>query len=331
MSQDEEGKLFVGGVAQITTPEKMQQYFSKFGEVVESTILVDKETGNHRGFGFVKFKNPQIIDTVLQSRPHVLDGKQIDPKPCTPKEIQKQKKLAEKEHIQKYRVFIGGLTQSMTADNVKAFFEKFGPVTEVVFAIHKESKQNKGFGFVTFEKESSATEAVNAHFHDIEGKRVEAKKAEPRERMRSIFQTAKQGGGAGGDNNMMMQNNSNMGYGPGPNYGGGQMPWMGGYSMGPSGGYMPPTNMDSGYGTYGGAGYGYSSNGNYSSANYSAGNYTSGNYSSSNYASGYDGSSYGGGYSDMGKYPPQQSNYSSAKATSRPSGQDSRGYHPYKR
>jgi len=252
MNQDEEGKLFVGGIAQVTTAEKMQHYFSKFGEVVESTLLIDKVTGNHRGFGFIKFKNPDVVNSVLNSRPHKIDGKEVDPKLCTPKEIQKQKKLAEKDHTQRFKIFIGGLTQNMTTDEVKKYFEKFGPVSDVVFSLHKESQQNKGFGFVTFENENSASEAVKVHFHDIGGKRVEAKKAEPRERIRSFFHTVKQSGG----DNMMMQNQNStpsMAYGTSANYSAPPMPWAGGYPQAPSSGYMPP--MD-GYGTYGAYGTG---------------------------------------------------------------------------
>ncbi|PWA21082.1 hypothetical protein CCH79_00009362 [Gambusia affinis] len=38
-----------------------------------------------------------------------------------------------------------------------------------------------GFGFITFEAEQSVDQAVNMHFHDIMGKKVEVKKAEPRD------------------------------------------------------------------------------------------------------------------------------------------------------
>ena len=298
MKQEEDGKMFVGGVSWATTAEKMQQYFSKFGEVIESSIMKDKSTGQSRGFGFVKFKDPASVLMVLKApRPHVLDSKHIDPKPCTPRDIQIQKKEAEMEHIVKYKIFIGGLTQNMTIDEVKNYFEKFGPTTEVVFALHKGSELNKGFGFVTYEKESSATVAVEQHFHDIGGKRVEAKRAQPREKMRSVSQTVKK---SAGDN--LMQDPS-MYYGTNASFGGPPMSWYMG--MGPPGGYNMP--VDSGYGTYstGSSGYGYS------------------------YGSGYTASS-APNYSDMGKYS-QPSSYSNSKAPSRTSGNDSRSFHPYKR
>lgn len=299
MKQEEDGKMFVGGVSWATTAEKLQQYFSKFGEVIESSIMKDKSTGQSRGFGFVKFKDPASVLTVLNApRPHVLDSKNIDPKPCTPREIQVQKKEAEMEHIVKYKIFIGGLTQNMTVDEVRNYFEKFGPTTEVVFALHKGPEvKNKGFGFVTYEKEKSATDAVEKHFHDIGGKRVEAKRAQPREKMRSVPSTAKKSDGDNimRDHDMYYNANANFGCSPMSWYMG--MTTPGGYSM----------SSGSGYGTYhpGNSSYGY------------------------NYGTGYN-SSPVSSYSDMGKYP-QQASYFSSKAPSHSSGSESKSYHPYKR
>uniref|UniRef100_UPI00358FF75A DAZ-associated protein 1-like isoform X3 n=1 Tax=Myxine glutinosa TaxID=7769 RepID=UPI00358FF75A len=40
----------------------------------------------------------------------------------------------------------------------------------------------QGFGFISFEDEQSVDQAVNMHYHDIMNKKVEVKRAEPRER-----------------------------------------------------------------------------------------------------------------------------------------------------
>nr|2DH8_A Chain A, DAZ-associated protein 1 [Homo sapiens] len=85
---DEIGKLFVGGLDWSTTQETLRSYFSQYGEVVDCVIMKDKTTNQSRGFGFVKFKDPNCVGTVLASRPHTLDGRNIDPKPCTPRGMQ---------------------------------------------------------------------------------------------------------------------------------------------------------------------------------------------------------------------------------------------------
>jgi len=39
--------------------------------------MKNQTTGKSRGFGFVTFRDPQCVETVLLSGPHVLDGRQV--------------------------------------------------------------------------------------------------------------------------------------------------------------------------------------------------------------------------------------------------------------
>jgi RNA recognition motif-containing protein len=48
-------KLFVGGLAWATTDVTLKEAFSKHGQVREARVVLDKETGRSRGFGFVTF------------------------------------------------------------------------------------------------------------------------------------------------------------------------------------------------------------------------------------------------------------------------------------
>lgn len=43
--------------------------------------MKDKTTNQSRGFGFVKFKDPNCVRTVLETKPHNLDGRNVS-KPC---------------------------------------------------------------------------------------------------------------------------------------------------------------------------------------------------------------------------------------------------------
>lgn len=44
---------------------------------MDCVIMKDKTTNQSRGFGFVKFKDPNCVGTVLASRPHTLDGRNV--------------------------------------------------------------------------------------------------------------------------------------------------------------------------------------------------------------------------------------------------------------
>ncbi|KAM5193673.1 DAZ-associated protein 1 isoform 5-T6 [Mantella aurantiaca] len=199
-SGDEIGKLFVGGLDWSTTQETLRTYFSQYGEVVDCVIMKDKTTNQSRGFGFVKFKDPNCVGTVLASRPHTLDGRNIDPKPCTPRGMQperprpregSQQKSPRIESNKSNKIFVGGIPHNCGEAELRDYFKRFGVVTEVVMIYDAEKQRPRGFGFITFEDEQSVDQAVNMHFHDIMGKKVEVKRAEPRD---SKNQTSGPGG-----------------------------------------------------------------------------------------------------------------------------------------
>jgi len=181
--QDEAGKIFIGGIHRSTTQDGLKHYFEKFGEVTICKLMIDKETGNSRGFGFVTYADPACIGQVMASKPHTLDGKIIDPKPCSPKHVLQQKKLGA-QFPKTHKVFLGGISMEATEEDVKAHFIKYGNVVEVNFVVDKtdSTRPHKGFGFVTFEEESSVDQAVAKHYHIIKDKRTEAKRAETKDK-----------------------------------------------------------------------------------------------------------------------------------------------------
>ncbi|GLT44871.1 hypothetical protein SLA2020_187450 [Shorea laevis] len=52
-------KLFVGGLAWETPTGEMRRYFEQFGEILEAVIIMDKNTGKSKGYGFVTFRDPE--------------------------------------------------------------------------------------------------------------------------------------------------------------------------------------------------------------------------------------------------------------------------------
>lgn len=58
----------------------LHQYFLKFGELTDCVVIKNPQTKLSRCFGFVQFTIPAIADHVVESRPHIIDGKEIDVK-----------------------------------------------------------------------------------------------------------------------------------------------------------------------------------------------------------------------------------------------------------
>ncbi|KZT23186.1 RNA-binding domain-containing protein [Neolentinus lepideus HHB14362 ss-1] len=77
-------KLFIGGLAGSVTSESMREFFSQFGKVIDSTVMLDRETGRSKGFGFVSFEDADVTP-ILGFGKLEIDGKLIDVKLAEPR------------------------------------------------------------------------------------------------------------------------------------------------------------------------------------------------------------------------------------------------------
>ena len=140
---DEKGKIFVGGLSWDTTHATMLKYFSRYGEVIDCVVMKNPNTGKSRGFGFVTFKDPSCVETVLSSGPHVLDSRQIDPKPCNPRSMNKVQGGKNAENSKK-KIFIGGLPANVTETQIKEHFNQYGNVVDVVIMFDQLKERSRG-------------------------------------------------------------------------------------------------------------------------------------------------------------------------------------------
>ena len=88
------------------------------------------------------------------------------------------------------KIFVARLSETITADDLKEHFEKFGPVTDVYIP-----KPFRSFAFVTFQ-ESKIAQSLFGKDHLIKGVSVHIGSAQPR-----MKQGHDQHGGGGGGGN----------------------------------------------------------------------------------------------------------------------------------
>ncbi|KAI4298338.1 hypothetical protein L6164_031911 [Bauhinia variegata] len=81
---DVEFRCFVGGLAWATDNDALQSAFSPYGEIIESKVINDRETGRSRGFGFVTFASEQAMRDAIDA----MNGKELDGRNITVNEAQ---------------------------------------------------------------------------------------------------------------------------------------------------------------------------------------------------------------------------------------------------
>lgn len=155
-------------------PAIFVKHFGQYGEIVDSVIMKDKHTSQPRGFGFITYSNPAVVDKVIEDI-HVINGKQVEIKRTIPKDSMQSKDFKTK------KIFVGGLPPALTEDDFKDFFAKYGAVVDHQIMRDHQTKHSRGFGFIVLGSEQVVDDLLaNGNMIDLAGSKVEIKKAEPK-------------------------------------------------------------------------------------------------------------------------------------------------------
>jgi len=75
---DQNNKIFVGNLPWSIKTDQLRDLFSQFGEIVEATVIEDRQTGRSKGFGFVTFKTTEAVEAaVAEMHEKEVDGRNI--------------------------------------------------------------------------------------------------------------------------------------------------------------------------------------------------------------------------------------------------------------
>lgn len=70
-------KLFIGSLAWATTDDSLKDFFSQAGTVESANVIMDRETGRSKGFGFVEMSSDEEAKKAIDE----LNGKELDGRP----------------------------------------------------------------------------------------------------------------------------------------------------------------------------------------------------------------------------------------------------------
>jgi RNA recognition motif-containing protein len=71
-------RLYVGNLSYETDTETLRQAFSASGEVTDAHVVMDRESGRSRGFGFVTMATPDLARKAIEMmNGSMLDGRAI--------------------------------------------------------------------------------------------------------------------------------------------------------------------------------------------------------------------------------------------------------------
>jgi len=79
-------KLFVGSLSYSVTDDQLQDAFAAFGTVVSAKVIMDRETGRSKGFGFVEMSSEDEAQAAIKE----MNGKDVGGRAVTVSEARPQ-------------------------------------------------------------------------------------------------------------------------------------------------------------------------------------------------------------------------------------------------
>ena len=79
-------KLFIGSLDYATTDVQLEELFATVGKVLSAKVIVDRMSGQGKGFGFVEMENEEAAKAAMTQ----LDGSQLNGRQIAVKEAKPQ-------------------------------------------------------------------------------------------------------------------------------------------------------------------------------------------------------------------------------------------------
>lgn len=156
-------KLFIGQVPRHFSEEDLFPLFLQFGPVRELSVLRDRITGASKGCAFVTFETEDVVDACIAA----LHDKQKLGEMPNPMQV-RPASTARKQDDRK--LFVGMTARAMGEEGLRALFEPFGAVEEVV-VLRSNDGTSKGCAFVKMDTRAHAQRAIATlhHSRTLEG------------------------------------------------------------------------------------------------------------------------------------------------------------------
>ena len=142
-----------------------------------------------------------MVNEILRTQPHYINGKKIDCKIAIPKnklnDNSKKNKKKSKENknnsisttqssnksspLYFRKMFVGGLHPLLTTENLINYFSQFGEIEKGIIMTDKITGKSRGFGFIIFSNKETVDKIMDySNCHFLYGKWVECKRAQPK-------------------------------------------------------------------------------------------------------------------------------------------------------
>lgn len=166
-------RVYVGSISFELKEETIKAAFAPYGAIKSINMSWDTVTMKHKGFAFVEYEIPEAAQLALEHMNGIqLGGRQIKVgRPSNMPQAAPIIKQIQEECKEKNRIYVSNVHPDLSESELPSLFEPFGKVLSCKLALtpNVDKPEHRGYGFLEFETESAATEALTIDNFDLGG------------------------------------------------------------------------------------------------------------------------------------------------------------------
>ncbi|MQM06314.1 hypothetical protein Taro_039140 [Colocasia esculenta] len=149
-------KLFIRGLGWDTTTEGLRSIFSAYGDLEEAVVIIDKNTGKSKGYGFITFRHIDGALLALKEPSKKIDGRMTVTQlaaagvggPIAP-----QSQAAD---VSLRKIYVGNVPHDMPSDRLLAHFLSYGEIEEGPLGFDKQTGKSRGYALFVYKTPEGA-------------------------------------------------------------------------------------------------------------------------------------------------------------------------------
>ncbi|XP_070312243.1 heterogeneous nuclear ribonucleoprotein A1-like [Odocoileus virginianus] len=186
-------KLFIGGLSFETTDESLSSHFEQWGTLTDCVVMRDPNTKRSRGFGFVTYAMVEAVDAAMNTRPHKVDRRVVEPKRAVSREDSQRPGA----HLTVKKIFVGGIKEDTEEYHLRDYLEQYGKIEVTEIMTDRGSGKKRGFASVAFDDHDSVGKTAIQKCHTVNGHNCEVRKALSEQEMASASSSQRGRSGSG--------------------------------------------------------------------------------------------------------------------------------------
>lgn len=170
-TRDQGTKIYVGNLNFDTSMETLKATFEEYGDVKDCFIPSDYE-GNPRGFAFIQMDDDNALSAIEGLNGVELDGRTLNVNKSLPK--------GTKSSPKQVKLYVGNLSWGTEEAALRELFEEYGKVVDAYIPVDRDTKQHRGFAFVTMEPDDALRAADETDGYELDGRILRVNEAQPK-------------------------------------------------------------------------------------------------------------------------------------------------------